>query len=116
MHISGHEEEHRRLSNQVAHRENIAALKALGADAVLAVTVCGAVDLTVPLGSLIVFDDLHFLTNRLADGTLCTFHDSPGAPGRGHWIFESPFAPGLRRVLIEACVDAGVPARDGGCY
>jgi 5'-methylthioadenosine phosphorylase len=116
LHISRHEEGHKRLSNQVVHRANVAALKQLGADAVLAVTVCGAVDLTVPLGSLIVFDDLHFLTNRLADGSLCTFHDTPAAPGRGHWIFESPFSAPLRAALVEACVEAGVPARDGGCY
>ena len=116
LHISRHEEGHKRLSNQVAHRANVAALKELGADAVLAVTVCGAVDLTVPLGSLIVFDDLHFLTNRLADGSLCTFHDTPAVAGRGHWIFESPFAHALRTALLEACVEAGVPARDGGCY
>jgi len=116
LHISRHEEGHKRLSNQVAHRANVAALKELGADAVLAVTVCGAVDLTVPLGSLIVFDDLHFLTNRLADGSLCTFHDTPAVPGRGHWIFESPFSAPLRTALVEACVEAGVPARDGGCY
>jgi purine nucleoside phosphorylase len=116
LHISRHEEGHRRLSNHVAHRANVAALKLLGADAVVAVTVCGAVDPTVPLGSLIAFDDLHFLANRLADGSLCTFHDTPGQPRRGHWIFESPFSAELRRVLIEACVEAGVPARDGGCY
>jgi purine nucleoside phosphorylase len=116
LHISRHEEGHLRLSNQVAHRANIAALKALGADCVLAVTVCGAVDRSVPLGSLIVFDDLHFLANRLADGSLCTFHDTPGAPGRGHWIFESPFAPALRAALLDASIAAGVPARDGGCY
>jgi 5'-methylthioadenosine phosphorylase len=116
LHISRHEEGHKRLSNQVAHRANIAALEKLGADAVLAVTVCGAVDLTVPLGSLIVFDDLHFLANRLADGSLCTFHDTPAAAGRGHWIFESPFSAPLRKALLEACVEAGVPARDGGCY
>jgi 5'-methylthioadenosine phosphorylase len=116
LHIARHEEGHKRLSNQVQHRANIDALKRLGADAVIAVTVCGAVDPTVPLGSLIVFDDLHFLANRLADGSLCTFHDTAGATGRGHWIFESPFADGLRTALIEACVDAGVPARDGGCY
>jgi purine nucleoside phosphorylase len=116
LHISRHEEGHRRVSHQVAHRANIAALKELGADCVVAVTVCGAVDPTVPLGSLIVFDDLHFLANRLADGSLCTFHDEPGAAGRGHWIFESPFSERLRRVLLDACIAAGVPARDGGCY
>jgi purine nucleoside phosphorylase len=116
LHISRHEEGHRRLSNQVAHRANVAALKELGADCVLAVTVCGAVDRSVPLGSLIVFDDLHYLANRLADGSLCTFHDTPGARGRGHWIFESPFAPGLRAALLDASIAAGVAARDGGCY
>ena len=116
LHISRHEEGHKRLSNHVAHRANIAALKELGADCAIAVTVCGAVDPTVPLGSLIVFDDLHFLVNRLADGSLCTFYDTPGDRLRGHWIFDRPFAEGLRRVLLEATIDAGVPARDGGCY
>jgi purine nucleoside phosphorylase len=116
LHISRHEEGHQRLSNHVSHRANIAALAELGADCVVAVTVCGAVDRTVPLGSLIVFDDLHFLANRLADGSLCTFHDTAGRARRGHWIFEFPFSPGLRSVLLGACASAGVRARDGGCY
>ena len=116
LHISRHEEGHQRLSNHVRHQANIAALRDLGADCVVAVTVCGAVDRSVPLGSLVVFDDLHFLSNRLADGALCTFHDAPGDPLRGHWIYDSPFSDGLRRVLLDACVEAGVPARDGGVY
>jgi purine nucleoside phosphorylase len=100
----------------VRHRPNIAALKELGADCVIAVTVCGAVDRSLPLGSLVVFDDLHFLANRLSDGELCTFYDAAGDAQRGHWIFEQPFSRGLRRVLLDACVEAGVPARDGGVY
>ncbi len=116
LHISRHGEGHTHLSSQVTHRANIAALQELGADCVLAVTVCGAVDPTVPLGSLIVFDDLHFLANRLPDGSLCTLYDEPGDRMRGHWIYEGPFSPGLRSVWLEACGDAGVPARDGGCY
>ena len=90
-----------RLSNHVTHRANVTALKELGADAVIAVTVCGAVDPSLPLGSLVVFDDLHFLANRLADGSLCTLYDTPGDPRRGHWIFEDPFAPGVRAALLE---------------
>ena len=116
LHVSRHGEGHRRLSNHETHRANIAALRDLGADCVLAVTVCGAVDPSVPLGSLIVFDDLHFLANRLADGSLCTLHDEPGAPDRGHWIFEAPFSERLRGALLEGCREAGVPAREGGCY
>jgi purine nucleoside phosphorylase len=116
MHISRHGEGHRMLSSQVAHRANIAALKDMGADCVLAVTVCGAVDASLPLGSLIVFDDLHFLANRLPDGSLCSFYDQPGDPARGHWIFEGPFSEDMRAVLLDACDGAGVPVRDGGCY
>jgi purine nucleoside phosphorylase len=116
LHVSRHGEGHSRLSNHVAHRANILALGQLGAEAIVAVTVCGAVDPTVPLGSLVVFDDLHFLANRLADGSLCTLYDEPGAPLRGHWIFEDPFSEGVRQALLAGCRDAGVPARDGGCY
>jgi purine nucleoside phosphorylase len=116
LHVSRHGEGHKRLSNHVAHRANVLALKELGADCVLAVTVCGAVDPSVPLGSLIVFDDLHFLVNRLADGSICTLYDTPGDPSRGHWIYESPFCEELRAALLEGCQATGAPARDGGCY
>jgi purine nucleoside phosphorylase len=115
-HISRHGPGHRRLSTHVEHRANIAALAQAEVDAVLAVTVCGAVDPTVELGSLIVFDDLHFASNRLSDGTLCTFHIAPGDRGRGHWIFEWPFADPLRRALLAGAAEAGHPCRDGGCY
>jgi purine nucleoside phosphorylase len=116
LHVSRHEPGHKRPSNQVQHRANIRALKDLGADCVIGVTVCGAVDLSVPLGSLVVFDDLHFLTNRLADGSLCTFYDEPGDRMRGHWIYGDPFSAGVRAALLEAAVAAGTPARDGGVY
>ena len=100
LHISRHGAGHPRLSNHVTHRANIAALKALGATGVLAVTVCGAVDPSVELGSLVCFDDLHFLSNRLPDGSLCTFFTEPGAPERGHWIYEGPFSSDLRAALL----------------
>lgn len=116
LHIARHGEGHRLLSSQVTHRANIAALQELGADCVVAVTVCGAVDPSLPLGSLVVFDDLHFPSNRLPDGALCSFHDSPGDPQRGHWIFEGPFSEEVRSVVLEACGDVGAAARDGGCY
>jgi purine nucleoside phosphorylase len=116
LHVSRHGEGHPRLSNHVTHRANVAALKQLGADCVLAVTVCGAVDPSLPLGSLVVFDDLHFVQNRLADGSLCTLYDTPGDAVRGHWIYEGPFSEGARDVLLEACREAGTEVRDGGCY
>ena len=116
VHVSRHGEGHVRLSNHVSHRANVAALADAGCDAVVAVTVCGAVDPDLPLGSLVVFDDLHFVSNRLPDGSLCTFHAAPGDERRAHWIYEDPYSPELRRALLDAARAAGVEVRDGGCY
>jgi purine nucleoside phosphorylase len=116
LHVSRHGEGHARLSGHVTHQANIAALRDLGAIAILAVTVCGAVDPSLDLGTLVVFDDLHFLANRLPDGSLCTLHTEPGRPGRGHWIYESPFSQPLREALLAGARDAGLAAGDGGCY
>jgi purine nucleoside phosphorylase len=116
LHVSRHREGHRLLSNLVTHRANVAALAQLGAAGVIAVTVCGAVDPSVELGSVVCFDDLHFLANRLGDGELCTFYSSPGDRRRGHWIFEGPFSEPLRTAVLEGGREAGVPVRDGGVY
>jgi purine nucleoside phosphorylase len=116
LHVSRHRTGHERLSSQVTHRANVLALRERGARAVLAVTVCGATDPELGLGGLVVFDDLHFLANRLPGGELCTLHTEPGAPGRGHWVFEDPFASELRTALLAGARDAGLGARDGGCY
>lgn len=116
VHLARHRDGHELLSSQVTHQANISALRELGVSGVLAVTVCGACDPELPLGSLVVFDDLHFPVNRLPDGSICTLHTEPGAPGRGHWIFDDPFSPPLRAALLAGARDSGAVVRDGGCY
>ncbi len=117
LHVSRHGPGHARLSNQVEHRANIWALHQLGAVAVIGCTACGAVDASLELGSLVVFDDLHFISNRLPDGSLCTFCVEPGDVGRGHWMLHGgPFSDGVRAALVAAAADSGHPARDGGTY
>lgn len=116
LHIARHDEGHARLSNHVCHRANVYALRHLGAECAIGATVCGAVDPTVPLGSLVVFDDLHFVANRLSDGSLCTFQDRPGDRDRGHWIFDLPFSESMRGALLDACSELDNPALERGCY
>jgi purine nucleoside phosphorylase len=117
VHILRHGAGHARLSNHVTHRANIWALKELGATAVIGCTACGAVDPTLELGSLVVFDDLHFLSNRLPDGSLCTFFTEPGARTRAHWILQGgPFSHDARMALLASAAAAGYAARDGGAY
>lgn len=115
-HVPRHGAGHARLSHQVTPRATIAAIAAAGARALVSTTVCGAVDPTLPLGSLVVFDDLHFPSNRLADGSLCTLFTSPEVPGRGHWIYERPFGAAVRAGLVAGAGAAGLQVRDGGTY
>jgi purine nucleoside phosphorylase len=117
VHVSRHGAGHVRLSNQVNHRANIWALRQSGASSVIACTACGAVDPELELGSLVIFDDLHFVSNRLPDGSLCSFFTEPGDPARGHWILHGgPFSVELRHALIDSAQDAGHPARESGTY
>ncbi len=117
LHVSRHGAGHVRLSHQVTHRANIWALRELGARAVIGCTVCGAVDPSLRLGSLLVFDDLWFMSNRLPDGAPCTFFAAEGDPERAHWVLHGgPFSEGLRAALLAGAADAGAAARDGGVY
>ncbi len=117
LHVSRHGAGHARLSNQVNHRANVWALRELGATAVIACTSCGAVDPSLALGELIVFDDMHFSSNRLPDGSLCTFFTEPGDPLRAHWILHgAPYSPQIRNALLAAAGDLGHRTRDGGTY
>jgi purine nucleoside phosphorylase len=117
LHVSRHGAGHVRLSNQVTHRANIWALAELGATAVVGCTACGALEPELELGSLVVFDDLHFTSNRLPDGSLCTFFVEPGDPRRAHWILHGgPYSDDVRRALLEGAARAGHSAHDGGIY
>ncbi|NUP36310.1 MAG: MTAP family purine nucleoside phosphorylase [Streptomyces sp.] len=114
--LSRHGAGHDRLSHQVDHKANLAALRALNVDAVISLTVCGSADPAAAPGSLVIFDDLYFPANRLPDGSPCTWYDIPGQPGRGHWIFDQPFSEPLRQALIAAAGQLGVPVASNGVY
>jgi 5'-methylthioadenosine phosphorylase len=117
LHVSRHGPRHARLSCAVNHRANIWALKHLGAVAVIGCTVCGAVDPALELGSLVIFDDLHFIANRLPDGSLCTFFEADGDPRRGHWILHGgPFSASVHEALVAAAAASGHPFQPGGTY
>lgn len=116
VHIARHGSGHGRLSNHVSHQANVWALADADVHAVIGFTVCGVVDPTVPLGGSLVFDDLHFPSNRLPDGSLATLYTEPDDPLRGHWIADGPYAETVRRGVVEAAHAVGLAVRDGGVY
>lgn len=116
VHVSRHGQGHVRLSNNVNHRANLSALLESSVDCLISLTVCGAVRPELALGSLIIFDDLYFPSNRLPDGSLCTWYQEAGMSGRGHWIFDRPFSEELRTGLMDAALLKTLPLESGGCY
>src|SRR5919198_693997 len=87
LHITRHGEGHHRLSSSVTHQANIWALREHGAQAILAVTVCGALDPDLELGTLIVFDDLQFsepLRRALLEGAREAGFDARDGGCYGH--------------------------------
>jgi purine nucleoside phosphorylase len=116
-HIARHGVGHERLSNMVNHRANVFALKSRGVSAVVGLTACGAVDPTLELGSIVIFDDLHFVSNRLPDGSLCTLFQGVGDPVRGHLILHGgPYSERLIELLTVGAVAAGITFQAGGVY
>jgi purine nucleoside phosphorylase len=92
-------------------------LRDLEATAAIGCTACGALDPELELGSPVVFDDLHFSSNRMPDGSLCTFFLTAGDPARGHWILHGgPFSAQCRAALVAGAAQAGIGCRDGGTY
>lgn len=114
--LKRHGEGHERLSSQVDHRANIWALAEVGCTAIIGTTVCGVLDPGVALGSAFIFDDLFFPDNRLPDGSACTMFEHAGEPGRGHYIFGSPFSANLRAALTKAASGVGAPVVTDGTY
>ncbi len=114
--IARHGRDHHHLPHTIPHRANIAALKQLGARAVLATTVVGAVDPSVLLGRPILFDDLFFPDNRLPNGEPCTIFTEPGDPARGHLIGSESFSRNLLRKVELAARDLGIKVAIGGIY
>lgn len=100
--IARHGLEHTHLPNMINYRANLMALKKLDVKAIISTTICGVLDVSLPLAKPVVFSDLYFPDNRLPDGETCSIFKEAGAPHRGHFIFGNPFSEDLREQLIDA--------------
>lgn len=104
-----------RLAPLLNPRAIIWALNEIGVAGIVGDSVTGLIDLKIPYGEPIIFDDLYFPHNRLPDGKMCTFFDKPGQK-EAHLVFHDPFSPGLRKLIRKAAKNAGVWTVNGGCY
>ncbi len=95
----------------VNYRANIAALKKLEIDAVIATAAVGSLKESIPPGSRVVIDQFIDFTK----GRPSTFYD--GQEGEVvHTDFTAPYCPELRAAILRAGRHLNQPVIDGGCY
>lgn len=95
--------------HRINHRANIAALRALGVEAVFATAAVGSLQAEIVPGDCVVLDDFLDCTK----GEVVTFFDPPG-PVR-HVDFSQPYDPALRALLLETA-NSDLPVHPRGTY
>jgi len=97
--------------HRINYRANIHALKKLDVSAVLAMATVGGISTAAKPGSLMVPDQILDYTH----GRAHTFFD--GEDGHvAHVDMSEPYREGLRRHLIAAAGEAGLPVIESGTY
>jgi 5'-methylthioinosine phosphorylase len=109
--LARHGEGHSLPPHKINYRANLAALKALGAQRVLALNTVGGI--TERFGPRVLG-----CPDQLIDytwGRISTICEEPGTDVI-HVDFGEPYTRSLREAVVAAATKAGVALVDGGCY
>jgi len=107
--LARHARGHRILPSELNFRANVFAMKKLGVEWVISVSAVGSLKNEYAPMHMLVPDQLVDRTNQ----RVSTFF------GRGlvaHVALAHPFSTPLRKILREACAEAGATCHDGGTY
>lgn len=108
--VPRHGGDHSIPPSAINYRANIAAMRDVGAEAILAVSVVGSMVPERGTGSFLLLDDyLEFTTGRAA-----TFFDQPGHVV--HTDMSTPYDPALRAVLASAAQAEGIDMASHATY
>lgn len=95
----------------INYRANIAALKQLGVERVIATTAVGSCNRNMKPGDFVIIDQFLDFTK----GRISTFFEG-GEAGVVHTDVTEPYCPECRKVLIEAAKQVGITAHPTGTY
>jgi 5'-methylthioadenosine phosphorylase len=92
---------------QINYRANVWAMKEFGVRRVIGPNASGSLRSDLTLGDFVVCDQFVDRTWGRKD----TFYEGPETT---HVSPAEPYCPDLRRILLEAAAELGIPAHDGG--
>jgi 5'-methylthioadenosine phosphorylase len=93
--------------HRIPYRANVWAMRELGVRRIIGPNASGSLRADIGLGEFVVTDQFIDRTS----GREHTFYDGPETT---HISAADPYCPDLRRLLVEAARDRGIPVRDGG--
>jgi 5'-methylthioadenosine phosphorylase len=102
-----HGRNHELPPHRIPYRANLWAMRELGVRRLIGPNASGALRAELALGEFVVCDQFVDRTSGRED----TFYDGPETT---HVSAADPFCPDLRRLLVEAAAELGIPVRDGG--
>ena len=102
-----HGRSHELPPHRIPYRANVWAMRELGVRRLIGPNASGALRAELALGEFVVCDQFVDRTSGRED----TFYDGPETT---HVSAADPFCPDLRRLLVEAAAELGIPVRDGG--
>ncbi|MDR3587365.1 MAG: S-methyl-5'-thioadenosine phosphorylase [Desulfosporosinus sp.] len=109
--MSRHGRNHVTPPHLVNYRANIWAIRELGVRKVLATAAVGSLSLNFKLGELVLLDQfLDFTKNRPQ-----TFYEG-GQKGVLHVDMTEPYCTSVRRGILKASEQIGLPVKNGACY
>jgi len=101
--LARHGREHTVPPTQVNFRANVAALKDLGCQCILATTAVGSLREEIDRGHLVILDQfIDFTRHRFV-----TFHESFEPHHPCHTPMAEPFDQNLRRIFVDICRELG---------
>jgi len=95
----------------INYRANIAGLKKLGVERVIATTAVGSLNPNMKPGDFVLVDQFLDFTK----GRPSTFFEG-GSEGVVHTDFTEPYCPELRSILLKAAQGLNLTVHNGGCY
>ncbi|MFQ5777629.1 MAG: S-methyl-5'-thioadenosine phosphorylase [Terriglobia bacterium] len=107
--LARHGRGHRILPSELNFRANIFGFKRLGVERILSVSAVGSLKEELKPMDFVIPDQFFDRTR----GRISTFF---GNGVVAHVSFSDPLCPDLRRVLVQACRQAGVTVHAGGTY
>lgn len=98
------------LPHMINYRANIAAMKRLQVDGIIATAAVGALHDELSVGEIVIPDQLVDWTRQRP---LTFFNECDAAV---HVDMTQPYCERLRKLLLNAAQSIGVDVKDGGCY